>query len=162
MEPAIYLRDARGSDREVLMGFHRSLYEAHRDEVVPEEDLPLIAYRDYERILAEDLDALLEDRHSHVLVAEAEGIVVGYITGRSTVEPRRVLPRRCVVEDWYVVPEARGTGIGASLLKELERRFAQAGCQVLESATWSGNQGARRAHEALGFREIRVVLRKML
>ncbi len=162
MVPTIEVREADSSDRQVLMGFHRNLYQAHRDEVVEEEDRPLIEYRDYERILSDDLESLLRDRNGHVLVAESQGAAVGYITGRVTVEPRRVLPRKGVVEDWYVVPDARGSGVGALLLSELEARFAAAGCEVIESATWSGNEGARRAHDALGFREIRVMYRKRI
>jgi ribosomal protein S18 acetylase RimI-like enzyme len=162
MVSTIEVREADDSDRDVLMGFHQSLYQDHRDEVVAKNDLPLIEYRDYERILRDDLDALLRDRSSHVLVAESQGVAVGYITGRVTMEPRRVLPRRGVVEDWYVVPESRDSGVGAVLLRELEERFAAAGCELIESATWSGNEGARRAHDALGFREIRVMYRKRL
>ncbi len=162
MVPTIRVREADESDHDVLMGFHRSLYQSHRDEVVDKEDLPLIEYRDYERILRDDLLALLKDRDSHVLVAESQGVAVGYITGQITVEPRRVLPRRGVVEDWYVVPASRGSGVGASLLRELEKRFAATGCEVIESATWSGNEGARRAHDALGFREIRVMYRRRI
>ena len=89
-------------------------------------------------------------------------MAVGYITGRVTVEARRLLPRRGVVEDWYVVPASRGSGAGALLLLEIEGRFAAAGCEVIESATWSGNEGARRAHGALGFREIQVMYRKRI
>jgi RimJ/RimL family protein N-acetyltransferase len=48
------------------------------------------------------------------------------------------------------------------LLRKLEERFVAAGCQMIESATWSGNKGARRAHDALGFREIRVIYRKRI
>jgi len=162
MVPTFEVREADDSDRQVLMSFHRSLYQAHRDEVVAEPDRPLIEYRDYERIVRDDLQALLRDRAGHVLVAESQDGAVGYITGRITVEPRRVLPRRGVVEDWYVVPASRGSGAGASLLRELERRFAAAGCEVMESATWSANEGARRAHDALGFREIRVMYRKRI
>jgi len=160
MVPTIQVREARDADGDVLIGFHQSLYQAHRDEVVEKDDLPLLEYRDYDRVLGEDLQALLRSPNSHVLIAESEGVAVGYITGQTTVEPRRVLPRRGVVEDWYVTPEARGAGVGARLLRELEERFATAGCDVIESATWSGNEGARRAHDALGFREIRVVYRK--
>ncbi|MGB5266837.1 MAG: GNAT family N-acetyltransferase [Polyangiales bacterium] len=156
------VREADDSDRQALMSFHRSLYQGHRDEVVADEDRPLIEYLDYDRILSDDLEALLKDPNSHVLVAESQGMAVGYITGRMTVEPRRVLPRRGVVEDWYVAPDWRGTGVGASLLRELEARFAAAGCEVIESATWSANEGARRAHDALGFREIRVMYRKRI
>ena len=60
------------------------------------------------------------------------------------------------------MPESRGSGAGALLLRELEKRFIAAGCEVIESATWAGNEGARRAHDALGFREIRVMYRKPL
>jgi len=162
MVRAFEVRVADDSDRQALMGFHRSLYQGHRDEVVAEEDRPLIEYRDYERILSDDLQAILGDPSAHVLVAESEGVALGYITGRVTVEPRRVLPRRGVVEDWYVAPDSRGAGVGSSLLHELEARFAAAGCEVIESATWSSNEGARRAHDALGFREIRVMYRKRI
>jgi len=72
------------------------------------------------------------------------------------------LPRRGVVEDWYVEESFRGSGVGKQLLAELERRFGAAGCEVVESATWSANTNARRAHEALGFHEIRVIYRKLL
>ena len=162
MPQAVRIRDAGDADRDLLFRFHRCLYEAHRDRVVAPEDLPLIAYRDYERILADDLDGLLRDRNTHVLIAEREGEPVGYITGRVTVESRRVLPRRGVIEDWYVEEAARGAGVGRQLLEALEARFRDAGCQVIESATWSGNESARRTHDALGFREIRVIYRKVL
>ncbi len=160
MVPTFEVREADDADRQVLLSFHSNLYQAHRDEVVAEQDLPLIEYRDYERILSDDLQALLDDPRSHVLLAESQGVAVGYITGRVNLEPKRVLPLRGVVEDWYVVQESRGSGVGACLLRELEQRFAAAGCEVIESATWSANEGARRAHDALGFREIRVMYRK--
>lgn len=162
MVSTIHVREAVDSDRDVLMGFHRSLYRSHRDEVVAKEDLPLIEYRDYDRILRDDLDALMRDGSSYVLVAESQGVAIGYITGRLTVEPRRLLPRKGVVEDWYVVPQSRGSGAGAMLMREIGGRFAAAGCEVIESATWAGNEGARRAHDALGFREIRVMYRKLI
>ena len=160
IEPEV--REASDADRDVLMGFHRSLYLTHREEVVEERDLPLIEYNDYERVLRDDLHALLSDKSNYVLLAEDRGKPIGYITGRVTVERMRALPRRGIVEDWYVVPKARGAGVGAVLLRALQARFVAAGCEVIESATWSGNDGARRAHEALGFREIRVVYRKRI
>ena len=162
MPPGAQVREARAEDREVLDVLHRCLYVEHRDRVVDPNDLPLIDYRDYERILAEDLAELLADRSAIVLVAESGGRVVGYITGRVRVEARRVLPRRGIVEDWYVEETARGDGTGRTLLRELERRFAGRGCDVIESATWVGNEGARKAHESLGFREVRVMYRKLV
>ena len=42
MLSTIEVREADDSDRDVLMGFNQGLYQDHRDEVVPKEDLPLI------------------------------------------------------------------------------------------------------------------------
>lgn len=160
MELAIRVREADENDRELLLAFHDKLYRTHRDAVVAAEDLPLIEYRDYPELLADDMTALLRDRNAHLLLAETDGHAVGYITGRVTVEPGRILPRRGVIEDWFVEDQFRGAGVGRRLLAALEKRLSDAGCQVIESATWSANEGARRAHEALGFREIRVIYRK--
>ncbi|MDH3201223.1 MAG: GNAT family N-acetyltransferase [Myxococcales bacterium] len=160
MSAPIEVREAAEADRETLLRFHQSLYQSHRDEVVPAYVLPLIEYRDYEQVVEDDVKALLSDRNTHILIAESEGVAVGYITGRAVAEPRRVLPRRGVVEDWYVDRGHRGQGIGAALLRKIEERFRSLGCEVIESGTWSSNQEARRAHDAMGFEEIRVVYRK--
>ena len=162
MSPPIVVREAGVADRETLLRFHQSLYQLHRDEVVPAEALPLIEYRDYAQVVEDDVKAILADRNSHILIAESEGVAVGYITGRTMVEPHRVLARRGVVEDWYVDRAHRGKGIGAALLRQIEERFRAVGCEVIESGTWSSNEGARRAHASLGFQETRVIYRKRL
>jgi len=158
----IEVREAGKADRETLVRFHQSLYESHRDEVVPADVLPLIEYRDYAQVVEDDVKALLADHNSHILIAESEGVAVGYITGRTMFEPHRVLARRGVVEDWYVEGAHRGQRIGAALLRKIEERFRSVGCEVIESGTWSSNEGARRAHDSLGFQETRVVYRKRL
>ena len=67
-----------------------------------------------------------------------------------------------VVEDWFVDPSARGERIGAALLAALEAVFREARCDLIESATWSFNEGAVRAHQALGFETYQVRFRKPL
>jgi GNAT superfamily N-acetyltransferase len=67
-----------------------------------------------------------------------------------------------VIEDWYVLPAERGNGVGKLLLETLIERFRLAGCQVVESGTWAFNEGARKAHLALGFNEIEIKFRKRL
>lgn len=162
MSPPFEVREASENDRVTLLRFHRSLYQLHRNAVVSAEVRPLIEYRDYAQVLEDDIDALLANRSTHILIAESEGLAVGYITGRTVVEPGRVMPARGVVEDWYVDTAWRGHGIGAALLKQIEGRFRSVGCQVIESGTWSSNEGARNAHDALGFEEIRIIYRKRL
>ena len=156
------MRTAGRSDREVLLGFHRDLYQTHRERVVSAADRVLIDYKNYEEVLVNDLDMLLADPSARVLLAEREGVPIGYITGRIVTEAGRTLPRRGMVEDWYVGEAHRRSGVGAKLLRELEEVFRSSGCEVVESATWAANKSGRRAHAALGFAEIRVIYRKLL
>ncbi|MEM8610082.1 MAG: GNAT family N-acetyltransferase [Myxococcota bacterium] len=158
----LLIRPAVDADRPALLSLHRSLYQAHRDAVVPAQVRELIAYRDYEEVVANDLDSLLRTRSCHVLVGEIDDALVGYITARTEVEPQRVLSRRATLEDWYVEPSHRMSGVGAALLQALESKLESLGCDVLESGTWSTNEGGRRAHDAFGFLETRVSYRKRL
>ena len=80
MVSTIMVREANDSHRDVLIIFHQSLYQDHRDKVVAKEDLPLIEYRDYERILRDDLDALLKDASpiTHLTKDDAPVFLVQY------------------------------------------------------------------------------------
>ncbi len=156
------LRRAGPRDRSVVLGFHRALYQTHRDRVLPDGMLPLVGYRDFDAVLREDVEAMLANPEVAVLVAERDGSPLGYITGHVEHDPRRLARRRGIVGDWYVDEAARGTGVGKQLLATLEAIFRDAGCDAMESATWTFNEGARAAHLALGFREVQVTYRKPL
>ena len=82
--------------------------------------------------------------------------------GHIEVDPRRVLPRKGVIEDWYVMRDERGRGTGKALMTRLLDGFRTDGCQVAESGTWAFNEGARKAHAKSGFIEIEVKFRQRL
>jgi RimJ/RimL family protein N-acetyltransferase len=124
--------------------------------------LPLFAYRDFGRVLDEDVIAMLASPNVVVLLAELESEPCGYITGHIENDPRRLHSRKGIVGDWYVETARRGSGIGRALLRALEKIFAEAGCEVVESATWPFNEATRRLHERLGFAEVQVVYRRRL
>ena len=52
--------------------------------------------------------------------------------------------------------------LGDTVLAALEAVFREAGCDLVESATWTFNEGAVRAHQALGFEPYQVRFRKPL
>jgi len=158
----LQFRRATLADRGLLFTLHRSLYIDHRDKILPPEIIELVAYRDFDTVLREDIEALLKSEQTIVLIGHLDGDVVGYISARIQQEPRRLLRRRGVIEDWYVEEEHRGKGYGGELLKAIEASLLEAGCEVLESATWSFNEGARRVHESLGFSEVQIQYRKRL
>ncbi len=162
MNDQLVVRRATKADRSAVLAFHLALYVEHRRAVTPPELEPFFEYRSFGSVLRDDVDAMLHDRDTIVLVAERRGVPIGYASGTISQEPRRLLAKKGTVGDWYVDESERGTGAGRALLDELARRFADAGCEVMESATWAFNEGARAAHEALGFREIQVVYRKRI
>lgn len=86
-----------------------------------------------------------------VLVAEAEGAVLGYAAFgdwrpfdgfRGTVE-----------NSVYVAPEARGHGVAQALLTELIGRARACGKHVIVAAITAENAASLRLHEKLGFVE---------
>jgi L-amino acid N-acyltransferase YncA len=162
MNDEIVVRRATKADRSSVLVFHLGLYVEHRGRVTPAELEPFFAHRSFGTVLRDDVDAMLHDRSTIVLIAERAGVPVGYASGTISHDPRRVLAKKGTVGDWYVDEPSRGTGAGKALLAELERIFVEAGCEVMESATWSFNHPARAAHEALGFREVQVVYRKRI
>ncbi len=77
----------------------------------------------------------VEDRASgrYVLVAESEGVVIGFVTG--AVRAREFGSPPC---GWIfgmgVTPERREHGIGRSLVQELCRRFREAGVDLVRTS----------------------------
>jgi ribosomal protein S18 acetylase RimI-like enzyme len=156
------LRRATLADRAIVLSFHRALYVTHRDRILPPEMLELIAYRDFETVLREDVEAMLKSDQTIVFIGMESARAVGYISGRIQQEPRRLLRRRGVIEDWYIDEAHRGKGYGSALLLGIESALRDAGCELLESATWAFNDSARRAHDALGFKEVQIQYRKRI
>jgi GNAT superfamily N-acetyltransferase len=156
------IRRAAMRDRDALVAFHHALYVSYREKLVPPDLRPLSAYRDFERALREDIEAMLRSSTSVVLVAEESGRAVGYATGHVEDDPRRELSRKGVVEDWFVEDDMRGRGIGKELLDTLLEIFREVGCTIAESTTWPSNALARHAHERAGFSEVEVKFRRRL
>jgi L-amino acid N-acyltransferase YncA len=156
------IRRATRADHAVVLRFHRELYIRHRDEIAKPDVTALLAYKDTEGTLRDDVEGLLSGRDTRVLIAERDGHAVGYVTGHTEVDPRRVLPRKGVVEDWFVMRSERGKGTGMALMNTLIDGFRTDGCQVVESGTWAFNEGARIAHAKAGFIEIEIKFRQRL
>ena len=85
-----------------------------------------------------------------VLVAEQDGVVVGY----ASYAPWRVKTgyRLTVGDSVYVRDGHRGTGTGRALLVALIGHARDAGRHVMIADIESGNTGSIRLHESLGFR----------
>ena len=63
------------------------------------------------------------------------------------------------VEGWYVVPQARRTGVGRSLITATEAWSIERGYTELASDALLENQVSERAHKSLGFDEVERAIR---
>ena len=88
----------------------------------------------------------LERAGVHLVTAEAEGRLVG-VGGMRCTAPKRKLKR------FYVVPDARGTGVASTLLQALEYGRG-CGVRVLRLETGDKQHAAIAFHRKHGFTDI--------
>lgn len=156
----IRIRLAGQSDRSAVIAMHLSLYVDYRSKMMPPGHEAFFAFHNFEQVLRDDVDAMLRNPSTLILLAWEGRDVIGYATGYLQEEPRRELPKKGTLADWFVVPERRGKGVGKALAETLFDRFRQRGCDVLETRTWPFNTGTRKTMESMGFEEVEIVYRK--
>jgi GNAT superfamily N-acetyltransferase len=83
------------------------------------------------------------------LVAEAEGEVVGFALGARTYSTFRARPS-VWLEDLFVEPSHRGTGLGKQLLLEVVEMARAEGAGRVDWAVLDWNEPSIRFYEAMG------------
>jgi ribosomal protein S18 acetylase RimI-like enzyme len=78
--------------------------------------------------------------------------------------PNKVFaPRRYgFVEDWYLIPQLRGQGIGRQLWEAAQQWFEQINVKEVDTTVWINNEQSFQAFQRLGFHTVRVMMRKSL
>jgi L-amino acid N-acyltransferase YncA len=92
--------------------------------------------------------------HSLRLVAASGGRVVGW----AALEPvsQRYVYRGVARSAVYVAEDARGSGVGRSLMSELVERAEHEGIWTIEAGLFPENDPSLRLHLSLGFRVVGV------
>jgi GNAT superfamily N-acetyltransferase len=139
-EPSHVIRPAVAEDAETVAQLIRelALYERLEHEVAMTTD---------------DIRSTLfgDQRFAEALLAEAGGEAVGlalFFSNYSTFLGRPGI----YLEDLFVKPGHRGTGLGKALLREVARIAVERGCGRLEWAVLDWNQAAIDFYEKLGAR----------
>jgi GNAT superfamily N-acetyltransferase len=129
-----------------------------------EADVPLIfgliqALAEYERLAHEVVatEAMVRESlfgprpHAHAVIARASGDAVGLAIWFETYSTFLSKPG-IYLEDLFVLPDARGKGIGRALLRHLARIAVDRGCGRIEWSVLDWNEPAIRFYRGLGAR----------
>jgi len=144
------IRRAASSDMERIVEL-RLLLQEHA-----EKSNPLIwrMAEEGKKLLKQKVENDLADSNIHVLLAEADGEIIGYVQGevtrRSDYMPRTVGQ----VSLMYVVKELRRKGVGRRLVKELCKFFKSDKVEDLTVRYIIGNKEAEGFWRKLGFESI--------
>jgi GNAT superfamily N-acetyltransferase len=134
------VRQAGPSDAEIVA----PLFDAYRQFYDQPSD-PGLAHR----FIAERL----ERTESVVFLAEREGRAVGFVQLYPLFSSTAARPRRLwLLNDLFVAPDARGTGVGRALLARARRLAEETGAAGLELLTARSNATAQRLYESVGYR----------
>jgi GNAT superfamily N-acetyltransferase len=117
----------------------------------------VVALADYERLPPPDpaaQDRLLADAFRpqprvEIAVAEVDGAVVGYAFFFETYSTFLARPT-LYLEDLFVLPAHRGSGVGKALFVHLAREAARRGCGRMEWAVLDWNTPALGFYQHLG------------
>jgi ribosomal protein S18 acetylase RimI-like enzyme len=143
MEPVI--RSAREEDLPALVELLALLFAIEAD------------FRADEARQRRGLTTLLADPERRaVLVAEANGAVVGMVTGQLVVSTAEGAPS-CWVEDLVVEEAWRGRGLGRALLEAIEVWARRLGATRLQLVADRDNAPALACYRRLGWRLTRLV-----
>ncbi len=104
------------------------------------------------KLIAENCRNLLSEANSYILVAEIEGIVVGFInfTTRKTILHRGLSG---LIDEIIIAKGYRGKGIGKQLLSNAIEKSRRLGCCEVEVSTEKTNIKAREFYRQCGFTE---------
>jgi GNAT superfamily N-acetyltransferase len=127
--------------------------KATREESAAIAEIIRVAFQSVADAIGMDIPPLHEspadvlathDAGDIVLVAEADGRLVGTVRGETLEDDSVIMVRRLAV-----LPEARGAGIARKLMGALEAAYPEAGS--FELFTGDGAVGAVRLYESLGY-----------
>jgi diamine N-acetyltransferase len=146
------IRQATTADAPALAAIARATFAGAFGELYWPEDLEafLSSAYDLERTRRE-----LADPRCAVWVAVAGAEVVGYAAAGPCGLPHpEVTPDCGELKRVYVLPGLQGGGTGSRLMGEALAWLERDGPRRLWIGVWSGNLGARRLYERLGFEKV--------
>lgn len=144
------IRRAASSDAEKIVEL-RLLSQEHA-----EKSNPLIwrTTEEGKRLLKQKVENDLADSNIHVLLAEADGEIIGYVQGEVTSRSDHMPRTVGQISLMYAVKQFRRKGVGRRLMKELCKFFDSNKAEDLTVRHIIGNKEAEGFWRKLGFESI--------
>jgi GNAT superfamily N-acetyltransferase len=144
------IRRATSSDVERIVEL-RLLLQEHA-----EKSNPLIwrITKEGKKLQKQKVENDLADSNIHVLLAEANGEIIGYVQGEVTRRSDHIPRTVGQVSLMYVVKQSRRKGVGRRLVKELCKFFSSNKAEDLTVRYIIGNKEAEGFWRKLGFEPI--------
>jgi ribosomal protein S18 acetylase RimI-like enzyme len=108
----------------------------------------------------ERISEALADGERLVVAGTVEGHVVGYGTVR--VEPLRDGTLLGVIDDLFVLPDARGIGVGEAMANQLIGFCEERGCAGIDAVALPGNRATKNFFETFGLVARAIVVHRSL
>ena len=102
---------------------------------------------------AEAVCRLMDEKDTHVLTAEEDGEVLGYLIAQTVgggSQPHLRIARVLYIDDLCVAPEAARKGVGTALFEEAKRIGREQGCARIDLNVWAFNGAAIAFYEKMG------------
>ncbi|MBE2268478.1 MAG: GNAT family N-acetyltransferase [Anaerolinea sp.] len=153
----VVIRPAAAGDIDAIARLWLALVEFHREI---DGDLPAAAPNGALRYARRLIDRV-EDSQSRVLVAEADGHVVGYVLGMvvDLVPEMFAQPPSGFLADIFVDAEHRRQGVGRALVDALAAWFREHGLDYYEWHVAARNTAAVEFWRAVGGRDVMLRMR---
>ena len=137
------------------------LARALRHEIEPIRGGPLWAAHEASPEPLEDAyRALIERGDARVVIGTIDDVAIGFAVGESvTLHDGRLLG---IVRDLYVEPEARGIGVGETMVEALLEFFTGRGCVGADAWALPGHRMTKNFFEGHGFVSRGIVLHRPL
>ena len=144
----IKIREALESDLPRLLELEQNIVDSERpyDEYLKDDDVTYY-----------DLENLISDPNSYLLVVESELEVIG--SGYAQIKYSRlchVHDKHCYLGFIYLEPEHRGKSIGKSILDSLKDWGVRRGLRHFHLDVYAENASAIKSYEKSGFNKVSV------
>jgi len=146
------IRRAQTTDAETLVQLSRETFSAAFADLYWPEDLEAFLASAYG---LEKTRRELADPNIGAWLAERDGVAVGYaLVGPCDLPHSEVTAACAELKRIYLAPAAQGGGVGSRLMSQALAWLERDGPRRIWIGVWSGNRGARRLYEQLGFAKV--------